>query len=260
MNNPAYAYFGTKGIKSMKHPQETTPSAAPEDLLDAVALMAHDIRSPLFSMAATVKLILRGVYGSTDEPLGSTMDGLYRKITRLIGITEECMGRVSVLNGAVRVEHAELDLRHDVVEPVLEELAPEILESHVEMNRQTCLASFQGVTVLGSRFWLKAVFRNLLLNAIKFGGRGCTIALGCGKHGSYCQCNLYNSGKPIPEELQGHLFTGFCKMHPNGGHASNGVGLGLHLTRRALKQHGGNIWYESEPGGSNFIFTLPVRP
>lgn len=242
----------------MEERQVTTGIVAPEDVLDAVALMAHDIRSPLVSMAAMVKLILRGAYGGTDGPLGNVLSDLYLGIGRLIGITEDCMGKVSVLNGAVHIEYTELDLRYDVVEPVLDELAAEIRDSHVSMDRQTCITPFHGIFVRGNRFWMKAVLRNLLVNAIKFGGKGCTIALGCRIGGSYVRCHVYNSGKPIPDELRGRLFTGFCKISRNGGHASNGIGLGLHLIHKVLKQHGGDIWYESEPGGSNFVFTLPV--
>jgi len=243
----------------MEEQQVTMESLAPEDLLDAVGLMAHDIRSSLVSMAATFKLMLRGVQLNTDDVPGcGAMDGLYWKITRLIGISEDCVGRVSVLNGNVHIEHAELDLRFDVVEPVLEELAPEIRESHVAINVQTCIRQFQGVTIRGSRFWMRAVLRNLLLNAIKFGGKGCAIALGCRICGSDYRCNVYNSGKPIPEEVRARLFTGFCKMRHNGGYVSDGIGLGLHLTHKVLRQHGGDIWYEPEPEGSNFVFTLPV--
>jgi signal transduction histidine kinase len=38
---------------------------------------------------------------------------------------------------------------------------------------------------------------------------------------------------------------------------SDGLGLGLYLTREIIRKHGGDIWYEAKEHGSNFVFTLP---
>ena len=38
-----------------------------DEILNMLMVVSHDIRSPLVSMAATLKLLIRGVYGTTDE-------------------------------------------------------------------------------------------------------------------------------------------------------------------------------------------------
>jgi len=71
--------------------------------------------------------------------------------------------------------------------------------------------------------------------------------------------NVYNSGKPIPEEYRHKLFTKFmgnrnCENEKEG---VAGTGLGLFLIKKVIQKLGGEIWYEAKENGSNFAFTLP---
>jgi signal transduction histidine kinase len=115
------------------------------------------------------------------------------------------------------------------------------------------------IRVNASRVWLKAVFRNLFGNAIKYGGTGCTIAFGFEDHEAFYKLNVYNSGRPIPEESRGKLFTKFGRINesPGGPGAIDGAGMGLYLIKEIIRKHGGDIWYEAHPNGSDFIFTIP---
>jgi two-component system phosphate regulon sensor histidine kinase PhoR len=39
---------------------------------------------------------------------------------------------------------------------------------------------------------------------------------------------------------------------------SDGMGLGLYLTKMIVQKHGGDIWYEAKENGSNFVLSLPI--
>jgi signal transduction histidine kinase len=56
------------------------------------------------------------------------------------------------------------------------------------------------ICIRASGIWLKMVFRNLLRNAVKYGHKEGMIAIGFEDQGSCYRLNVYNSGKPIPEE------------------------------------------------------------
>ncbi|MBP1908613.1 signal transduction histidine kinase [Methanolobus bombayensis] len=63
-----------------------------------------------------------------------------------------------------------------------------------------------------------------------------------------------------PEKLE-TIFYPFVQIDGSISRRYNGTGLGLALTKKLVKMHGGNIWVESETGkGSNFIFKIPVDP
>jgi signal transduction histidine kinase len=230
-----------------------------ERVLNRVRIKSHDIRGSLISMSATLKLLSRGYYGKMDEGVAKNLKDLLSKTISLIGITGEYLGRTFSLNDDLEMGGETWDLRQDIINPVLEELAVEIKDRHILIDNCLSTISSNKIPIKGSRIWLKIVFRNLLKNAIKVGDKGSTIAIGFENHGSCCRLNVFNSGKPIPEDYRDKLFTKFIRFgnNGNGNGISDGMGLGLYLIKTIIQKHGGDIWYEAKENGSNFVFTLP---
>jgi two-component system sensor kinase len=177
----------------------------------------------------------------------------------LIGITEEYMGLTFSIGDDLEIGDEVLDLRQDIINQVLEELDGEIKERDIQVDNCLSTISANQILIKGNKIWLKIVFRNLLKNAIKYGDKGSTIAIGFEDHDSYFRLNVFNSGKPIPEEYREKLFTRFVRFenNGNGNGMEDGMGLGLYLIQTIIQKHGGDIWYEPKENGSNFVFTLP---
>lgn len=231
-----------------------------EGVLNMVRIMSHDIRGSLVSMSATLKLLSRGYYGKMDDEVANHLKDLLSKTVSLIGITEEYLGRTFSFNDSLETVGESLDLRQDIINPVLEELSEEIKDRHLFIENDLGSISTNQIPIKGNKIWLKTVFRNLLKNAIKYGDKGSTIAIGFKNHGSYCWLNVFNSGKPIAEEYRGKLFTKFVRFGNNGNvnGISDGMGLGLYLTKTIVQKLGGDIWYEAKENGSNFVLSLPI--
>jgi signal transduction histidine kinase len=227
------------------------------DILNMLKIMSHDIRTPLLSISATLKLLTRGYYGKMDDAVANTLKELLSKTISLVGITEEYLGRTFCVEGDLESQGEVLNLMKDVINPVLDELSVELKEHPISMDHRSEAMSNKGISIKASRIGLKAVFRNLLRNAIKHGGKGCTITLGFEDQGGSYRLNVYNSGRPIPEEYRNKLFTKFMGFGNNGNRGANGMGLGLYLVKKIIQKQGGDIWYEAEEDGSNFVFTLP---
>ena len=65
-------------------------------------------------------------------------------------------------------------------------------------------------------------------------------------------------GPGIPVEFRDKLFTKFAQAD-RARREQEGTGLGLAICRALVLAHGGDIWFESEPGkGAAFFFTLPT--
>ncbi len=230
-----------------------------EDILNMLMIMSHDIRGPLVSIAATLKLLLRGSFGRVDESVWNTVQELLGRVRHLIGIAEDCLGRANSLEVTLRSGRSSIDLRQDIIDPVLEEVSNDIELSGITIDNRLGAIPAGCILISMKMMWLKAVFRNLFKNAIKYGGKGCTIAFGFEDHGAFYRLNVYNSGDPIPEAYRDRLFTKFSQIDC-GAEKKEGFGMGLYLIREIVRKHGGDIWYEPKPDGSDFILILAKGP
>ena len=232
-----------------------------EKMLNMVKALSHDVRGSLLSISATLKLLSRGYYGKMDEAVVQRIKELFSKTSGLIGITEEYLGRSFSVNNDLNTEVESLDLMKDALIPVLKELSPELKGRHLMIDHRLHAMSNKPISIRTNGIWLKMVFRNLLRNAVKYGDKEGMITIGFEDRGSCYRLNVYNSGKPIPEEYRERLFTKFMgNMNgQNGKEGAGGTGLGLYLINKVIQKLGGEIWYEAKENGSNFVFTLPPK-
>jgi len=137
------------------------------DILRMLMIMSHDIRSPLVAMAATLKLLIRGSYGPMDKSVENTVKDLLCRAIQLIGIAEDCLGKAYSIDGSIEVSREVLDLRQDVIDPVLDELSGDIQKQQIMIDNRLGAIPAGTLPVSVNKTWLKAVFRNLFKNAIK---------------------------------------------------------------------------------------------
>jgi signal transduction histidine kinase len=229
-----------------------------EELYSMMKILSHDIRSPLVSMGAALTLVNKGSYGSLDKGVSSELDRLIGIVTHTTGILEDFMARASSLDGTLDISGEILNIREDIAYPVIMELKKRIQEKGIILFNHGYSSGDEGDTLTtGNRFLLKAVFRNLFNNAIKYGGKGCKISYSINKHGSFHRITFFNSGEPVPEKDRHKLFEKFRSINRVPNKMNDSMGLGLYLVKDIIQRHGGRIWYEACEKGSKFIFTLP---
>jgi len=232
-----------------------------EKMLNMVKALSHDVRGSLLSISATLKLLSRGYYGKMDEAVVRRIKELFSKTSGLIGVTEEYLGRSFSVTNDLTTEVESFDLMKDVLIPVLKELSSELKGHRLMIDHRLHAMSNKPISIRMNGIWLKMVFRNLLRNAIKYGDKEGMIAVGFEDRGSCYRLNVYNSGKPVPEEYRERLFAK-CVSNRNGRNGrerGGGTGLGLYLISKVIQKLGGEIWYEAKENGSNFVFTLPPK-
>lgn len=219
-------------------------------------ILSHDLRGPLTTMAAGLKLLVRGAFGSMDDGVADRLQGLLAQTVRLAGIAEDCLGRAAIVDGIGEIRKESLDLREDIIDPILEEFTEDFLAERITVENRGKPIRKGVVTIHASGRWLRSVYRNLFRNAVQYGGRGCIVSFGYEEQGHFYRLHVYNSGEPVPKESRDMIFTKFGRI---GGTAEkvDGTGLGLYLVREIIRKHGGDIRYEAAEGGSKFVFTIP---
>ena len=170
---------------------------------------------------------------------------------------EDFIGESLVTHHPGATGEACLDLNEDIVEPVLAEQAAEIEDHHITLVNRLHNQLGNKLLVRGSKLWLQSVFRNLINNSIKYGGRNCTIVVDCQMEGTASRLTVYNTGKTVPEASRSMLFSPIPSLRLSQ-NRRQGLGLGLSLSRDIMKHYGGDLWYEAQRNGSTFVVSLPM--
>lgn len=219
-------------------------------------LMFHDIRGAMVATAASLKLMGRSTTGEFSQTAKAKLYEVTGRIEHTIHLMEDYIGESLEDRCPGARDAACLDLNRDIVEPVLDELAAEIKDHDITLVNRLDDQVDGSLPVRGSKVWLQSVFRNLINNGIKYGGRNCSIVVDCQMEESVSRLTVYNTGKTIPEARRSMLFSPVRSLRPVQSRR-RGLGLGLSLSRDILKNYGGDLWYEAQRQGSTFVVSLP---
>ena len=226
-----------------------------DNYLEMLGFVSHELKNTLGVIYTSAKALDRGLAGDLSPGQATLVGGIARNIDTAVSMTRKYLDLTRIEKGELRVQVQKLDLIRDVIDPVLEELAPALggNEARLEIVLPPSLA-MQGDPTL-----LRVVFKNLLDNALKYGDPEGAIRLGYDLWEGRHRFRVYNDGLGLTPEQIGKLFSKFTRFRPVGEGEGRGTGLGLFITREIVSKHGGEITVESEPGrGISFIVTIPV--
>jgi len=118
-------------------------------------------------------------------------------------------------------------------------------------------------TILGDPLALRACVQNIVANALKYGGRPprvhIAISIEVHRHTSELLLSFEDNGPGIPADERAHVFEPFFRGRAALEQRVQGSGLGLHLVRRLVIEHGGRIDLLNSAGrGATFLIHLPM--
>lgn len=122
--------------------------------------------------------------------------------------------------------------------------------------------AFRPVDLLftGDGKWLEKILGNLVQNAIKFSDAG-VISVTAEREGERILFRVRDQGIGMGEVERKRIFDDFRQLDGSTRRSQGGVGLGLTLAKKLVREMGGDIEAISEPGkGSEFVVTIPARP
>lgn len=219
------------------------------DLEQFSNIVAHDLKSPLRAVSQHLTLIKNKCGSKLDEKslcsLGFAVDGA-KRMHMLI----EALFTYARL-GFTEPSFTTVDMRM-ILDNTRRDLAAVIMESHAQITSDT-LPQVRGNPVL-----LSQLMQNLVGNAIKYSKRAPRIHVSAENEGQSWRICVKDNGIGIPADQHSKVFAIFRRLHKEEEYP--GIGLGLAICERIVRQHGGVIGVQSEPdNGSVFHFTLPVE-
>jgi signal transduction histidine kinase len=209
---------------------------------------AHELRTPLATLAASLEELRDGLVGPSPARLAALHDQALR------------LGRiVSDLGDLAAAESAGMSMRHSEVD--LGELARDVLAASGPQLRAAGLAVHAdlgpGVTVRGDADRLHQVLGNLLANAARYCRPGDDVTLTVRAEPGLAVAEVRDTGPGIPPVDLPRVFDRFWRG--TAARSVPGSGLGLAVVRELVTAHGGTVQAASpSSGGSAFTVRLPV--
>jgi len=144
-------------------------------------------------------------------------------------------------------------LRRLDLEPILAEAAEQVAPQAANRSITISLPT-GGAMARGDAELLREVFANLLANAVEHSVPGGSIEVRAASTSTTAQVSVIDHGHGVSPADAPRIFDRFWSDKPGGGH-----GVGLALCRTILRSHGGDIVFETTPGGgATFVATLPA--
>jgi signal transduction histidine kinase len=213
-----------------------------------VAMLAHELRNPLASVAAGLELMDRVTHH--DQQLSRTHGVMNRQVQHLTRMLDDLLD-------TLRITQGKFELRREIVD--LARVATQALEScgrSLERHGHEVVLSGGRVLVDADPIRLTQVLVNLLSNADRFTDPGGRIELWWRASSDRALIGVRDNGVGIPAELAPRVFEMFVQERP----LSGGLGLGLTLVRQLVNMHDGTVTLRSGgPGkGTEVELSLPL--
>jgi signal transduction histidine kinase len=209
---------------------------------------SHDLKEPLRMITSYTTLLARRYKGKLDRDADEFIN--------------------YAVDGAVRMEQLIQDLllysRVGIRDVVFKPVDCEVVYSRALANLQAALRETSALvthdplpTIQGDDTQLVQVFQNLIGNGIKFRGEitPCIHVSVKDKKKEWVVA-VEDNGIGIDPQYADRIFVIFQRLHGRADYPGNGIGLAI--CKKVVENHGGRIWFKSQPRkGATFYFTIP---
>lgn len=209
-----------------------------------IAVLAHDLRNPLSTIAAAAQLIRLRDAGEKVPALAQRIE---RAAARMGDMIRDLLDYARAGVGDLPIVPAPTDIG-DLCREVVEEF--QLADSRRQIDL-TCTGELRGEWDQARIF---QALSNLIGNAIRYGKDRTTIRVW--QKDDCVHVEVHNNGPPIPGDLLPIIFDPFERGSQDG----TGLGLGLYIVRAVAQAHGGEVSVTSSRGtGTTFELLLPRR-
>jgi PAS domain S-box-containing protein len=220
-----------------------------------LAVLSHELRSPLNAMLGWVHVLARAV--PADPVVTRAVATLERNIWTQSQVVSDLLDLSRIASGKMQLDFERVDLCGLVV-GVAESLRPSATAKGLTLVVD--LMADQ-VSVSGDSARLQQVIGNLIGNAIKFTDQG-GITVRVGLAGAQAAVTVEDTGEGIAADVLPTVFDRFVQSEQSSTRRHGGLGLGLAIVKELIALHHGTVRAES-PGvgqGARFTVLIPAIP
>jgi signal transduction histidine kinase len=213
-----------------------------------IAVLGHDLRNPLASIDAGLRMLQRT---PLDEKAIHIVGVMKNSITRIAGLIDDVLDFARGRLGGGLLLNRDADRP---VEPVLSQVVAELRAAWPNRAIDARFALTHPIKCDRAR--VAQLFSNLLGNALSYGAADAPVRVTARTDGASFELSVANSGEEIPSSTIERLFLPFSRgaVRPS----QQGLGLGLYIASEIARAHGGRIDVASSPEETLFTFRMPL--
>ena len=213
--------------------------------------VAHELRTPLQAIQATVEAMQDGVMPADEEHLGIVRDETMRLSRLAHGILE-----------LTRLERGNIEFASEAIE--LANPVAAAVDAHGALMEAAGLTLSvdlaEGVRVTGDRDRLTQAVGNLLSNTARYTPEGGHVTVRLTRENEQGVIEVADTGIGISPDDLDSVFSRFWRADDARDRASGGLGIGLSVVKEIVERHKGYVSVKRrEGGGSVFAIHLPLR-
>src|SRR2546423_1039605 len=236
-------------MRRQLHSQHAELERSNAELAEFASVVAHDLRSPLTSIAGFSQLLQEHYADHRDAKATKCITGILDGAKRMQALIEDVLAYAQV--GAQAPPPEPIDCAV-VVERAVANL-------HAAIDERGALVTHGDLpTVTADATQLSQVFQNLIGNAIKYCRETPRVAISAQREGADWHFCVRDNGIGLDAADAEHIFGIFQRARSAVEYP--GTGIGLAICKKTIERHGGRIWAESCVGnGTTLKCTLPPR-
>lgn len=215
--------------------------------------VAHELRTPLMAMLATVEGMQDGVLPADNEHY-ETVAAEVRRLSRLV----DAMLRLSRIENGTRALKIEASDAVYLVKSLVAMQQQMFSERGLRLRFDDKTNEHECMVEMDSDLIREAV-TNILSNALRYTPSNGWVVAGISKTRSEVNIFVSDTGIGIAKEDIPRVFARFWRSDASRGRVSGGLGIGLALTKEIIDKHHGRISVESTLGkGTTFTLSIPL--
>lgn len=222
---------------------------------DFISIASHELRTPITSLNLQIE-VLNNLVGALQGD-----SEIHQLMKKFLGNTNSQLNRLSRLVDDMldisRITSGKMN--HNVKKVNFTNLTREVLDRFKDQLRSfqidSSLFCREDIEVVCDPERMDQVITNFMTNAIRYGGKK-PIHVILEETKDKVILKVKDHGRGINKKDQERIFNRFERAHTDDD--VDGLGLGLYINNQIVKEHGGQILIESEPGeGAVFIVEIP---
>ncbi len=212
--------------------------------------VAHELRTPLMAIQATVEAIIDGVYKPTEDRLNQ-VNSEVKRLSRL----------VDALLRLARLENRANPMKEEIIN--VGDLVTSIVNTHEAFVNDSGLTlkyeMQKNVIIKGDADMIRQATAALISNAVRYTPEGGTVTVRV-KHGEIMgDIVVEDTGIGLSPEEARMVFSRFWRADAGRNRDTGGLGVGLAVVKEIVDRHHGWVQVEGKKGeGARFTIHIPL--